>query len=375
MSRVAGIERLGTFDIEKSKDGLVMSEVFRPSALPRLRSLASAFQRITYHRLNFEVVGKASSLVTGGFVAGFVPDPDDNSVNLERLASSQGARRAKWFDTVTVTAALAGSKLFTSPSAEMRLGSPGAFYIFVDGKPNSGLSLTVSVHWDATLEVPSVEAFAEAPRAVYTVSKNLDMAQGTNILKISGTTSDIHTHGFCSGLNIPVGTVVKLPRVFSLPYQEGSGDVIGANVAFFEAIGSNPYSSLRAAKGPEGGSHRIGNTVTVWAEYDNYYPQLFPGDELTVVKFPEDQPPDQAMVMRPPSPSTILNGGSSSETCSILKSMAEELSKNLKIFTSSLQSASTGSKRRFSNEPPDKEKSRSLGSSMEYLPSCSGITR
>lgn len=286
--RERGVERHSTINIAGgTANGYSLYSLrFDASVLPRLRRLSQTFQRIVYHSLKFTISGKAPTAVGGGFLAVFIPDPDDDNVTLERAASSQGNVPGRWWDEKTVVATVPKSRLYTSPSAELRLFSPGWFYLFVDGSPTSACSLTLEVSWDVTLDTPSLEEAPKGPLS-FSPSGPLRFASGAQNLTNSAATIADAT----KLLEPPIenDTWLKLPFVALVEYSEGSGDT-----------GTLPFRYLWATKGNETviklyPRENLGDKTfqengadVVWQA--NVTPKCFlvPGDSLEVVTPPKN---------------------------------------------------------------------------------------
>lgn len=150
-------------DLSQFKHGDVMLQsMVTPADFARLKGIAKSFQRIKWVELSFEVHMQNSSATPGGYVAGFVPDPEDSfegsEDDLNRLTSSPGSKTQKMWESCFVKARPPKTLLFTSSSVEPRLFSPGQFILLTDGETSAtDSSCTVFVHWKVSLSVPSVE--------------------------------------------------------------------------------------------------------------------------------------------------------------------------------------------------------------------------
>lgn len=161
LDRITHVEDITTF---KSGD-TVLELAIVPGVGERLGKFASLFQRVRYDALRVEIRAQAATSTSGGYVVGFVRDPDDfaPTVNvLSYLTGQAGSKTANWWQSVVLNVGRTPDLFYTSePSTrqiEMRTLSPGKLVIACDGKATGGGSLTVLLHWTVTLLEPSMEA-------------------------------------------------------------------------------------------------------------------------------------------------------------------------------------------------------------------------
>lgn len=173
-----------------SEGELVLDLPLIPSGLPRLRHIASSYQRIRWKKLAIRFEPMVPTLAAGGYVCGFVPDPDDDLSRgeaLDRLLAHSGSKMSKVWQAQTVIHKCTGDLLFTSapPKGETRLYSPGRVALIVDSKVSAGKNvacpLSVYIDWEVSLMEPSLEADAtraglvEAKESFYTRSSNVGL--------------------------------------------------------------------------------------------------------------------------------------------------------------------------------------------------------
>lgn len=183
---LSGTDRFATIaDISKLPAGsLAIDMMFDPGDVPRLRTVCRAFQHIRYKYLRFKIEPQISTATSGGYVAGFIPDPADvppgGSELLEYITASQGSVTTKWWQQSTISTRVENRDYFTSEGAEVREFSPGRFLMAVDGKATQSGNLTVFVEWSVSLHTPSFEAEKQVavPRTVLRnlYTKNDDVA-------------------------------------------------------------------------------------------------------------------------------------------------------------------------------------------------------
>lgn len=219
--RLSGVERWRNFDLASGESGTKIV-LFRHDELPRLGLSASGFDRIIYHSLSIEVVSKASTATGGGYVAAFIPDPCYERPDILMAAATPGAVSKKWWESALVKAMVPKTKLYTSPSSEPRISSPGIFIFVIDGKPTNSVNITLNVRWDVTLSIPSLEKFADEP------GEPLELVT-QNFATIQQNTRDLYilpANDFSKSYDqMPIaGSMYILPSLVSIEYKEGTGD-------------------------------------------------------------------------------------------------------------------------------------------------------
>lgn len=199
--------------------------LINPDVSSRLRALASAYQRIKYNSVRFVVTPQASAIVSGGYVAGFVPDPEDEGITAADLSASQGSITRKWYESAIVAMPRKPDLLYTSEGDEERLVSPGCFWMITEGPPSEQTTVVVTVVWNVTLSVPSVHN--RSPVLLvnedwYSVKDHYYLAKG------SAATAG---HDFSDPFNkiVPTGDskskwVFRPSFSFNIEYKEGTGD-------------------------------------------------------------------------------------------------------------------------------------------------------
>lgn len=160
LAKIPDIRGLGENSIGLAT--LISAESFQ-----RLEKVASAYQRILFKKLSFRVVPMAPTNVSGGYVAAFVADPNDNVSNssnaLARLISQHGAKVTKAWESCTVNARNTHDLLYTSipRNGDARLYSPGQFVLGIDSRitspTNQAVPVSIYADWSVELMVPSLE--------------------------------------------------------------------------------------------------------------------------------------------------------------------------------------------------------------------------
>lgn len=165
--RFAHIPNLESF----GEKGVVLDVPLVPASLPRLRNLAGSYQRIEWKKLVVRYEPMVPTAAVGGYVCGFIPDPEDDLQTgdpLERLLAHPGSKLTKIWQASTVVHKPLNDRLYTSqpPRGEVRLYSPGRVALVIDSAVSGGKDvkcpLSVYIDWEVVLMEPSLEAVVKA---------------------------------------------------------------------------------------------------------------------------------------------------------------------------------------------------------------------
>lgn len=147
-----------------------------PSLMPQMNKIAATFQKIKYHSLTFELSSHMPTSTAGGYIMAFVPDPADKLPSdiirrKQHMVATPGSTKDSIWKSGRLQVLEGGGSswnrclptdyLFTSQGNDIRLHSPGVFNVVVDGSVNQPGSLSLSIHWDATFHVESLEQSSE----------------------------------------------------------------------------------------------------------------------------------------------------------------------------------------------------------------------
>lgn len=154
---LATVSDVSTF----STGSLLVSELVTAGSMPRLRTVARAFQKVRFNKLIFRVEPQISTGTSGGYVAAFVRDPADKPPSKEGLSSfllaQHGAVTTKWWESSVVNSGVKNTQYYTSESAEIREFSPGSFMLAATGVATQKGNLVVYVEWSVTLSQAAFE--------------------------------------------------------------------------------------------------------------------------------------------------------------------------------------------------------------------------
>lgn len=164
-----GTDRYGHIsDLSTYGEGEVVFDLpLIPTGVPRLRNLASTYQRVRWKKLTIRFEPLVPTMAVGGYVCGFIPDADDSLLEtknpLDRLMAHPGSKLAKIWQSSTVTHRCAPDLLYTSPpgKGEARLYSPGRVALVIDSKvgvaKDVAAPLSIYLDWEVELSEPSLE--------------------------------------------------------------------------------------------------------------------------------------------------------------------------------------------------------------------------
>jgi len=228
----AGEDRIGIFEVA-SKSSLFKSYSINSGTSLRLRVLSQAYQRMKWEQCVVRVVPQAPLTTKGGYVCGFIRDPDDAAVTAEELSAAQGSITKKWYETaiVPLPRSVMQEWFYTSEGPEPRTSSPGKFWIISEGAPSDNIDVVVTFNWRVKLTQPTVEhvsdlSFISDFEAISTPGKKrLTLRRGTE------ETQDFTTYLPDSLKGTTSKHAWRVPS-FTIQYKEGTGDT-GTYLAHF----------------------------------------------------------------------------------------------------------------------------------------------
>jgi len=139
---------------------VVVDLVIAPEAFTRMKALASAFQRVKYHRMRFDIQTSASTLTAGVYGASFVADVTDQPPRSadKWVCAQSGAKTSAYWQPMCVNMPPSKDDLYTSPQeSELRWSSPGRLVVVVITPPSSDVPLSVLCDWSVSFHTPSIE--------------------------------------------------------------------------------------------------------------------------------------------------------------------------------------------------------------------------
>lgn len=220
---LSGEDRVGLFSVP-AKYSTYRSIPVIPGVSERLSNLSKAYQRIKWLSVRVTVTPQCPLTVSGGYVAGFIMDPDDTAVTAQQLTSAQGSVTRKWFESSTVVMPPKPDLLYTSSSEELRFSSPGNFWIISEGNPSQDIVIVVTMSWRVRLETPTSEGMNDLS---FTMSGKVVPLGANYNLQWAPLGGDAKTD--CSGavppklLSMPGYHYFRVPT-FTIEYSEGTGD-------------------------------------------------------------------------------------------------------------------------------------------------------
>jgi len=131
-----------------SRGDVLVDLVITPQIAARLRTVASAWQRVKYRRLLFEINASGSSLIGGEYVAAFIADPTDKPPLRNATAwvkAHQDSVISSWWKSINVIGPCPPQMMYTSfEENEIRFSSPGRFVLAVVNPPSADTTLSIS---------------------------------------------------------------------------------------------------------------------------------------------------------------------------------------------------------------------------------------
>lgn len=219
----AGEDRVGIFEVATSS-ALFKSYSIDSGTSLRLRILSQAYQRMRWDSCVIRVVPQAPVTTKGGYVCGFIRDPDDGAVTAAELSAAQGSVTKKWYETaiVPMPRVLNNEWFYTSEGPEPRFVSPGRFWIIGEGAPSDNISVIVTINWRVCLTMPTVEHLSN-----FSFISNFEGWSSPGHSKIAiykdGRMSVDASPFLPDGLDKTRKHVWRVPS-FIFEYSEGTGD-------------------------------------------------------------------------------------------------------------------------------------------------------
>lgn len=221
---VAGEDRLGIFDFPKDVVSFHHMEI-NPSQSVRLGNLAKAYQRIIWDTVQIIITPQVSVMTNGGYVAGFIMDPEDRAVTARQLSSAQNSQTRKFYESVTLTMPTKRDKLYTSGGVDPRLSVPAVFWLITEGTPSIKVPIVITIKWRVTLSEPTVEGAID--ESFILNGSLIPKADNFNI-QYKGNGGQAATDDCSSAFPISIqnrkdDSYFRVPT-FLIEYKEGTGD-------------------------------------------------------------------------------------------------------------------------------------------------------
>lgn len=229
-TELSGTDRIFSVDARSenlASRSMVLNHLIELNMSRRMMAVARAFEKHKWLSLQFRIACKGASTISGGFVACFVPDPEDESVSFDTVLSHTGAVSGKWCDTQVITARLPTIDLYNSSGPDARFRSPGRLVVYSDGAPSSErVPITIDMMWRVRFMYPGYEETKEsAPDLIFQVDAT--MIESEDFLVPAGqsaaTAGDAAT--FFGTAAIASFTYAQLP--FALTVYKGDKSYVG----------------------------------------------------------------------------------------------------------------------------------------------------
>lgn len=276
----------------------------------RLKQVSQGFQKVKFMSMTFEVQTQVGTNVTGGYVMASSQDPQydigSGETALRNLTNMQGAKTSKNWQSSKYVHKCGGKVLFTAPGSDIRLSSPGRFYMYSDGSNSEDITVTILTHWKVRLSCPANQRLISTqprPRLLCStlrVSAGDAHLRGQN-MKNDGTITDMRPPGEkwsaydmgAAWSGIPVEAILagmkylcRVPNPFPFATGPGSstatiGEVSMVNFILFEASADATY--VQASMLETANVINARNLIYAPASTSNYFFAFWQGDYLIPV--------------------------------------------------------------------------------------------
>lgn len=220
---VSGEDRLGAYDVKK-QTAVFLNIDINASVTARLESLSRAYQRIKWNSVRVIVTPQAATIINGGYVAGFIMDPSDRAITARDLSASQGSQTKKWYESVSVAMPRKPDLLYTSPGEDPRLATPSTFWLIGEGLSSSDLTVILTIVWNVTLSVPTVEDMSATSFTLSGELKGKDANWNLEYLPPGGKATDDFSSQIPAALKAKTGRHFFRVPTFLIEVYYGVGD-------------------------------------------------------------------------------------------------------------------------------------------------------
>lgn len=242
---VTGEDRLFALDIKKGAS--VFSNIdIGPGVSQRLGTIARAYQRIRWNSVTVIVTPQASTMTNGGYVCGFIMDPEDKTITARDLSASQGSQTKKWYESAIVKMPKKSDLLYTSPGEEPRLSIPSSFWIVGEGSPSSDITIIVTFLWSVTLQNPTMEDISNYSFTMKGEIRGKQSAYNLSWFPAGAKEGQDDVSALMpDGIKALKGDHYFRVPTFTIEYKEGTGDTgsIQAHFIVFRATDNKLYYS------------------------------------------------------------------------------------------------------------------------------------
>lgn len=245
---VDGEDRLIALDIKKGASVFTNVDI-GPGVSQRLGTIARAYQRIRWNSVKVIVTPQASAMTNGGYVCGFIMDPEDKTITARDLSATQGSQTKKWYESAVVQMPRKTDLLYTSPGEEPRLSVPSTFWIVGEGPPSSDLSVIVTFLWSVTLSNPTMEDISNLSFNMKGEMRGLKDNFCLSWFNENSPSGTVDCSGLMSdGIRALQGNHFFRVPTFIIEYSEGTGDT-GSIQAHFIVYKSDDHKMYYSSNG------------------------------------------------------------------------------------------------------------------------------
>lgn len=225
---VSGEDRILSDVVLTSSKSYTRAIMIDASLSPRLRSLSMAYQRIRFLSVSINVTAQVSAMTNGGYIAGFIMDPDDSKVTKSSLQASTGSVVRKWYESANVFMPPTSQLFYTSSGMDPRFRSPARFWLVMDQAPSNQANVVVSVKWRVGLSYPTYDDLKEDHSFFLSGFEFLAKQDNYNLqLRVISTATlvDDTSEAYPAEVRNSTDTYVFFAvNTFNIEYAEGTGD-------------------------------------------------------------------------------------------------------------------------------------------------------
>jgi len=202
---------------------VVFNEIISHKSVKRLGLMSDLFQRICWSLMQLHLVALNGSLVTSGYVMGFVEDPEleiptnPSDVIAFLTALRTTTVRQNWVESSagTLVSLKDLPEMFTQRGSDVRRFSPGRLVIALAGNPGPNTTFQLNLKYIVGLSVPCAIA-PTPPPPPRTFTLTADLQPGWSSPE-AGARANV-----AGGALPPIGEWVPPPNIHTILYEPGA---------------------------------------------------------------------------------------------------------------------------------------------------------
>lgn len=225
---VTGNDWIGSVEIADLEAGTILLEfLVEPLAVARIAREASTMQRIVWETFSLGIKSRCGTNLNGGYIAAFNADPDDSLKDVDDrvkyLSANLDYKSTNFFGGETVGSTCPRELLWTNKSqipktegsSEMRLYSPGKYYVVVETPANGndavGATLSFYFNYRVTLYQETLTPVPKSKvQSTYTIPKEGVDGKGATLGTSPGDEEQVRMRALDPN-GKPIGADFNLP--------------------------------------------------------------------------------------------------------------------------------------------------------------------